>query len=235
MATVDIKKLFGESVKRLRSGLGISQEILAERANLHRTYISDVERGTRNLSLESITRLAAALEVSVPVLFPQFGEVATVDHLSPGISLVDVLLVEDNPDDVELTRHFFGQARFANRIHVAADGQAALDYLFCQGDYTERSVAETPLIILLDLQLPKVSGIEVLRQIKLDKQLSEIPVVVLTTSHVFEDFKECEHLGAADYILKPLDFKKLSQITPRLKLDWALFRPAEVGLTEKRA
>jgi CheY-like chemotaxis protein/DNA-binding XRE family transcriptional regulator len=230
VATIDIKKLFGESVKRLRSSLGISQEVLAERADLHRTYISDVERGTRNLSLESITRLAAALEVAVPVLFPAIGELGDLSHAAAGMSLVEVLLVEDNPDDVELTRHFFGQARFANHIHVAADGQEALDYLFCQGVHVKRSGEAMPLLILLDLLLPKINGLEVLRQIKADKRTRDIPVIVLTTSHVFDDFKECDRLGAADYIMKPLDFKKLSQITPRLKLDWALVKPEPARL-----
>ena len=234
MANIDIKKQFGESVKSLRSSLGISQETLAERADLHRTYISDVERGTRNLSLESIIRLAAALEVSVPVLFPQLADAGAINHLVDRVNLVDVLLVEDNPDDVELTRHFFGQARFVNRIHVVVDGQEALDYLFCQGEHARRPSGEMPLIILLDLKLPKVSGLEVLRQIKADKRTRDIPVIVLTTSHVFDDFKECDRLGAADYIMKPLDFRKLSQITPRLKLDWALLRPVKAELKKKR-
>ncbi len=226
MPITNIKKVFGETVKNRRSALGISQETLAERANLHRTYISDIERGTRNVSLENITRIAVALETSVHILFPQPTAVDASAVAAPSSGLVDVLLIEDNVDDIELTLNVFGQARFANHIEVVKDGQEALDYVFCQGRHTERSPDRFPGIILLDLFLPVLSGLEVLRQLKGDKRTRDIPVVVLTTSHVFDDFRACERLGAADYIMKPLDFKKLSQITPNLKLDWVLVKPA---------
>lgn len=229
MQTIDVKKSFGASVKAWRKQQGFSQEELAERANLHRTYISDVERGARNLSLESITRLAGALEIPTAALFPpalpagNAGSVGTNGHSK---ELVDILLVEDNADDVELTLHAFKQARFANRVQVVSDGQAALDFLLCQGEHSRRNPAERPQIVLLDLYLPKVSGMEVLRQLKADERTRQIPVVILTISQVFSDFSECERLGAETYIIKPLNFQRLSQITPRLKLDWALIKPA---------
>ena len=229
----EIQQLFGASVKAWRNRLGISQEDLAERSNLHRTYISDVERGARNLSLESISRLARALDVSVSTLFPETVEIDQLakDEEEGDCKYADILLVEDNSDDVDLTLHVLSKARFANRIHVASDGQEALDYLFCQGDYAKRNPAERPVIILLDLFLPTMPGLEVLRQIKADERTRSIPVVVLTISHVFDDFKECERLGAKNYIIKPLDFKKLSQITPQLRLNWALLKP---GKNERR-
>jgi CheY-like chemotaxis protein len=227
---VDVKKSFGTSVKTWRKRLGISQEALAERAELHRTYVSDVERGARNLSLESITRMAHALNIHVAELFP--AEVAiskTGNGKTNGFSkeIVEILLVEDNRDDVTLTLHAFKQSRVANRLHVATDGQEALDYLFCEGKYASRRSAGNPQMVLLDLYLPKVPGLEVLRRIKADERTRSIPVVVLSVSQTFSDFAECQRLGAETYIVKPLNFQRLSQVTPRLDLEWALFkRPA---------
>jgi CheY-like chemotaxis protein/DNA-binding XRE family transcriptional regulator len=227
---VDVKTTFGASVRAWRKRLGISQEILAERANLHRTYVSDVERGARNLSLESITRMAQALEIPVAELFPYplpesstGSAAASLAPPSHAPELVEILLVEDNVDDVELTMHTFQQARFSNRIQVAADGQEALDYLLCQGPHASRAGGR-PQIVLLDLYLPKVSGLDVLRRIKSEEKTRTIPVVILTISQVFSDFAECQRLGAETYIIKPLNFQRLSQITPRLHLDWALLK-----------
>jgi two-component system, response regulator len=226
---VDVKKIFGTSVKTWRKRLGISQEELAGRAELHRTYVSDVERGARNLSLESITRVAHALNISVAELFPsevpisKAGAGKTNGH---GTDLVEILLVEDNDDDTQLTLHAFKQSRIANRITVAADGQEALDYLFCEGKYARRPPVERPQLVLLDLYLPKVSGLEVLRRIKADERTWSIPVVILTISQMLNDFAECQRLGAETYILKPLNFQRLSQVTPRLNLDWVLFKPS---------
>jgi CheY-like chemotaxis protein/DNA-binding XRE family transcriptional regulator len=225
----DVKKKFGSSVKTWRKRLGISQEELAERADLHRTYVSDVERGARNLSLESITRVAHALNITVAELFPPEPAVARAVPVRGGglgNGLVDILLVEDNTDDVGLTMHAFKQSRVANRVSVAADGQEALDYLFCEGEYAGRTPDDQPRIVLLDLHLPKVNGLEVLRRLKADERTQAIPVVILTVSQAFSDFTECQRLGAETYIVKPLNFHRLSQITPRLNLDWALFKPA---------
>jgi len=223
---IDVKKQFGTALRAWREQLGFSQERLAERAELHRTYISDVERGARNLSLESITRLARAMEISVADLFPE--ETAKpkngATESAGAKGLVDILLVEDNADDVELTLHAFRQARMANRVHIASDGQQALDYLFDEKRLANRT--DIPQLVLLDLYLPKVNGIEVLRRMKTDERTRHIPVVVLTVSQVFSDFTECERLGAATYIIKPLNFQRLCQITPRLNFDWALFNPA---------
>jgi CheY-like chemotaxis protein/DNA-binding XRE family transcriptional regulator len=228
---MDTKKKFGTSVKSWRKKLGISQEKLAERADLHRTYVSDVERGARNLSLESITRMAAALNISVADLFPAD---APMDMKAPADKttgrahdLVEILLVEDNVDDVELTLRAFRHARIANRITVASDGQQALDYLFCEGEYMHRPPTERPQIVLLDLFLPLVSGLDVLRRIKADERTWTIPVVILTVSQTPYDFAECQRLGAATYIVKPLNFLRLSQVTPHLDLDWVLSKPTD--------
>ena len=221
--------MFGEAVRGWRKLLGISQEELAERADLHRTYVSDVERGTRNLSLESIERLARALEISVSALFPQPGvqnEGAGGGHAG---DLIDILLVEDNADDVELTLRAFKKSRFANRIHVVNDGAEALDYVFCRGRYARRRLKSNLQMILLDLNLPKVSGLEVLRRIKADKRTRQIPVVILTISDDHYDVTECRRLGAENYIVKPVDFQSLSQATPELNLNWVLLKPLKPG------
>jgi CheY-like chemotaxis protein/DNA-binding XRE family transcriptional regulator len=228
--TIDVKKLFGTSLKSWRARKGYSQEQLAERAQLHRTYVSDVERGARNLSLESITRLARALDISVASLFPpEFsgGVTGPLAEQGNGHDFVDVLLVEDNPEDVALTLHAFKQSRFANRVQVAGDGEEALDFIFCQGKYAHLQPTQRPQVVLLDLNLPKVSGLEVLRRIKADERTRTIPVVVLTVSEIFKDFTECERLGAGSYLIKPLNFLRLSQITPQLNLGWALIKPPE--------
>jgi CheY-like chemotaxis protein/DNA-binding XRE family transcriptional regulator len=234
VTTSDAKKNFGITVKSRRNQLGISQETLAERANLHRTYISDVERGARNLSLESMSKLARALDTSVSALFPPGGQseaAGTVEAGDPTARLIEILLVEDNPDDVEMTLQAFKKARFANRVQVVRDGAEALDYLFGGGKYSDRQAAGSPnLVILLDLFLPKVSGLEVLRRIKADKRTARIPVVILTVSLDDADVNECLRLGAEDYIVKPVTFQRLSKATPRLNLDWALLAPRAENL-----
>jgi CheY-like chemotaxis protein/DNA-binding transcriptional regulator YiaG len=227
----DVKKNFGTSVRVRRKQLGISQEELAERAELHRTYVSDVERGARNVSLESIEKLARALNVSVAALFPQSEPQGSfqvaVDGNGAGKDFVDVLLVEDNSNDVELTLHAFNNARFANRVHVVRDGAEALDYIFHRGEYALRRAEDRPQLILLDLNLPKVSGLEVLRKIKEDRDTRTIPVAILTTSQKDRDIAECLQLGAQVYITKPVDFVRLSEATPQLNLDWALIKSSE--------
>lgn len=224
MEISNAKISFAAAVKRSRGRLGLSQEELAERANLHRTYISDVERGARNLSLESISKLARALEMSVAALFtPLDGQAEDAPRQK---ELVDVLLVEDEPDDVELTLAAFKRARFSNRVDVVNDGQAALDYVFCNGIYAGRQPTNNPQVVLLDLKLPKLSGLDVLRQLKADKRARSIPVVVLTGSESPYDLAECRRMGAETCIPKPVDFQRLAEVTPQLSLTWALLRPA---------
>ena len=207
--------------------MGISQETLAERADLHRTYISDLERGQRNPSLKTILRLAHALEVSISTLFP-----AGLEHwkthgaFTAGLdqACVDILLVEDNADDAEMTLQSFHQARFANRVHLVPDGQEALDYLFCENKYAQRSHEQGPKLILLDLSLPKLSGLEVLRLIKADKRTRETPVIILTASKANADIAECRRLGALAFITKPLDWQEFGMAMKKFNLNWVLMK-----------
>lgn len=205
-----------------RRQLGLSQEALAERAELHRTYVCDVERGVRNLSLQSIEKLARALQTSVSSLFPSAG-----GHWPADSAPVEILLVEDNPDDVVVTLRAFKTARFLNHVHVVNDGAEALDYVFCRGKYAERNAAPRPFVVLLDLNLPKINGIEVLRRMKADPQTKDIPTIILTVSQKSEDIAECQKLGAFSYIVKPVDLSKLIRATSPHNLNWALLKSSE--------
>jgi CheY-like chemotaxis protein len=219
MATVDLKTLLGTAIKSGRSQLGISQEELAYRAGLHRTYISDLERGARNPSIESVEKLARGLQISVSMLF----EKATGARGAK--QLVEILLVEDNPRDVKLTMRAFQKARITNPVHVVGDGVEALDFLFATGSYAHRWEDRHPKVILLDLNLPKINGLEVLRRIKADRHTQHIPVIILTVSNWDRDINECRRLGAETYIVKPVDFQNLSEVTTRLSLAWVLVKP----------
>lgn len=220
--------LLGSAIKSRRHALRFSQEELAWRAGLNRTYVTDVERGVRNPSLATIDRLARALQTPLSVLLRDVdrargttgGMNAAIEKPSP----VDILFVEDNPRDVELTLRALRQARLANSIQVAPDGAEALDYLFCTGRYQDRKMEDRPRLVLLDLKLPRVDGLEVLRRMKSDERTRSVPVVVLTISEANQDISEARRLGAEAYIVKPVDFRRLSEITPKLSLSWTLLR-----------
>ncbi len=139
---------------------------------------------------------------------------------------VQILLVEDNPNDVELALHAFKKHRLSNRVHVARDGEEALDYLFCRGEWAERDRSTGPKIILLDLKLPKIDGIEVLRQIKKNPSTRSTPIVVLTSSSEEPDIEECYDLGVNSYIVKPVDFDQFSEAVAQLGFYWLLLNVA---------
>ena len=131
-----------------------------------------------------------------------------------------ILLVEDNPSDVGLTKRALSRSHIANEMVIAEDGQDALDYLFAAGKYAGREVGETPALILLDLKLPRVDGLEVLRRIRADERTRRLPVVILTTSREEQDVAQSYDLGANSYIRKPVDFKQFVESVERLGLYW---------------
>ena len=142
---------------------------------------------------------------------------------------VEILLVEDNPNDVELTLHAIRKNHISNRIHVVRDGAEALEFIFCTGAYAERNIQETPKVILLDLKLPKVDGLEVLQRIKADPRTRATPVVVLTSSREERDVVESYRLGVNSYIVKPVDFKKFTEAVQQMGLYWLLLnQPLQV-------
>ena len=218
-----MKNVLANAIKSTRSALGISQEELAARAGLHRTYVSDLERGARNPSLESVAKLAEALELSVPMLFEK----------AEYRKLIEILLVEDDPHDVELTLRAFRKMRLTNPIHVAPDGVEALDFLFGTGRYADRGI-RLPQLLLLDLNLPRKGGLEVLRAIKADGRTRDIPVVVLTVSTRNPDIEECRRLGAETYIVKPVRFESFRDAATILNLAWTLVKPTVTGNATNR-
>ena len=133
---------------------------------------------------------------------------------------VEILLVEDNPADVELTMHALRHNNLANRIHVARDGEEALNFLFCRGPHSKRSFDNPPRMVLLDLKLPKVDGLEVLRQLKGDSRTKAIPVVILTSSKEDRDMVSGYRFGVNSYIQKPVDFTAFRETIKQLGLYW---------------
>lgn len=227
---IEAPALFGQAVKTRRRELGISQEELAWRAGLNRSYVTDIERGVRNLSLTSIEKLASALKSPLSQLLLNVDRARGDDLDLPikGQEQVDILFVEDNQRDVELTLRVLRKAGLANSIHVAQDGIEALDYMFCSGTYADRRIMEPPHLVLLDLKLPRMSGLEVLRQLKANRVTRSVAVAVLTCSEDSQDVNEAKRLGAEAYIVKPVDFQRLSLVTPDLNFSWSLRKAANL-------
>jgi two-component system response regulator len=220
---VDIEKKFGAAIRKWREKLRFSQDDLAKRAHLHRTYICDVERGTRNVSLKNVKKLADALGIPLHTLFADLSVKSTAVPMTTD-EQVDILVVEDNADDVALTMRAFKSWGMSNRMYVVHDGVAALDFLFGTGPFSHRRPTDQPQVILLDMHLPKIDGLEVLRRIKADPRTHSIPIIVLTGSKDSRDITECKRMGVENYILKPVDFQSFSEISLRLNLQWALLK-----------
>ena len=130
------------------------------------------------------------------------------------------MLVEDNEDDIELTRLALADSRVANRLEILRDGEQALDYLLSQNQFKGRTHESDPALVLLDLKLPKIDGIEVLRAIRTEAKLKYLPVVILTTSNEDRDKVESYKLGANSYICKPVDFSQFNDVVKQLSLYW---------------
>ncbi|HWZ94990.1 MAG TPA: response regulator [Opitutaceae bacterium] len=143
---------------------------------------------------------------------------------------VELLLVEDNPQDLELALRALRKANLANRIHVARDGAEALEFIFCEGPYAARQITDCPKVILLDLKLPKVDGLAVLKRIKGDPRTKTIPVVVLTSSKEQSDVVESYQLSVNSYIVKPVNFEQFAKAVHDLGLYWLLLnQPPKVA------
>ena len=137
-----------------------------------------------------------------------------------------ILLVEDNDDDVQLTLRALRLHRIANTVHVVRDGAEALDFLFCRGVYADRPPEELPQLVLLDLKLPKVPGLDVLKQLREDPRTRRLPVVILTSSNVESDLATSYDLGANSYIRKPVDFTQFMEAVNQLGLYWLVLNEA---------
>jgi len=135
---------------------------------------------------------------------------------------IEILLVEDNPNDVELTLDALKENKLVNRVEVVRDGAEALDFIFCNGKYSHRDMNHQPKLILLDLKLPKVTGLEVLQKIRTDPRTRMLPIVVLTSSREERDIVESYELGVNSYIVKPVDFEQFSEAVRYLGFYWLL-------------
>lgn len=144
-----------------------------------------------------------------------------------------ILLVEDDPKDVELTLTALEEYNLANEVVVARDGAEALDYLYCRGQFSSRS-SENPAVLLLDLKLPKVDGLEVLQQLKSDEKLRLIPVVVLTSSNQEKDMIASYRLGVNAYVVKPVDFHEFVNAIKELGVFWAVINEPPPGSVQKK-
>jgi CheY-like chemotaxis protein len=143
---------------------------------------------------------------------------------------VEILLVEDNPQDLELALRALRKANVTNRIQVARDGAEALEFIFCEGPHAGRKIEDTPRVILLDLKLPKVDGMEVLTRVKTDPRTRAIPVVVLTSSKEQNDVVESYQLGVNSYIVKPVNFERFVEAVQQLGMYWLLLnQPPNLG------
>jgi two-component system, response regulator len=140
-----------------------------------------------------------------------------------GKSVVEILLVEDNPSDVEITLYALKKGKITNHVHVARDGEEALDFIFCMGNYKERDISHIPKLIILDLQLPKISGIEILRKVRANERTLGIPVIVLTNSRNNYDILETTRLRIDSYILKPFDVDQFVESVRQIGFYWILF------------
>jgi two-component system response regulator len=140
--------------------------------------------------------------------------------IDDGTHAVDILLADDNDNDIELTIRAFNKHRIVNSIHVVHDGQEALEYLFCTDRYAHRSINDLPKVVLLDVKMPFVDGIEVLRRIRTDPRTHELPVVMLTSSSLDRDAIECYNLGVNSYIVKPVDFEQFHEAARIIGFYW---------------
>lgn len=142
---------------------------------------------------------------------------------------VEILLVEDNPNDAELAIRALKKHNLANKVYVVKDGVEALDFIFGTGTYSHRDVNDKPKVVFLDLKLPKVDGLDVLKKIKSDERTKTIPVVVLTSSTEERDIIESYQLGVNSYIVKPIDFDKFVDAVSELGLYWLLLNQPPIG------
>lgn len=200
-----------EVLKARRVQLGLSQSEVGSRAGLHRTYVSEVERGAQNITIETLWRLAEALETTVLLLI----EDATIAIRAS--DPIEVLLIEDNAADIHMVKRTLQASKISSNLTVLSDGKDALDYLNRKGAYAD---AKAPDLILLDLHLPRKNGYEILKEIRGDNRLKPIPVVILTNSETDTDITKSYEMHANTFITKPLNQKQFQDAISHVLEYW---------------
>lgn len=202
-----ILRQFGAAVRTLRKERGISQEELAHLSGLHRTYITDIERGARNVSLKNIERISQAVGLQLSDVFVRFEREAA--SASGANGPVEILLVEDDERFIDLTLLMLKDWNIGNSVHVERNGTDALAYL-------AGASGRLPSVILLDLSMPSSDGFDVLHHLRNDRQNSCIPVIVMTASANDVDRERCAQYGVEEYLTMPVDAFALSSVMARL-------------------
>jgi two-component system response regulator len=149
--------------------------------------------------------------------------------VSATLGYVDILLVEDSPTELELTESALRATNLDCQLQIARDGEEALDFLLCRGPFRERDITQGPRVVLLDLKLPKIDGLEVLRALRQDPRTAILPVVVLTSSAEDQDLIESYQLGVNSYIVKPVDFERFTDVIKELGIYWLLLNQQPPG------
>ena len=215
--TRDLLSNLGSVVKERRQELGFSQEELAERSGLHRTYITDIERGVRNITLKSATKVADALELSLTSIFAKVER----DHefgSQEGLESLGILLVDNDPHQLEFMTNALKENGVVNPIFRAKTGGEALELMLgpSQADKPR------PGVILIDLRLPDMNGFDVIRKLRSDARTKSIPVAVLSSSRSGEEDREGKALGVKAFITKPVYFSEFSVVMSQLGFRWLL-------------
>jgi len=201
-----------EVLKERRVELGVSQAELATRAGLHRTYISEVERGAQNITIETLSKIADALETTVLVLMEDATNASRISA-----DPIEIVLAEDNPADVHIIERCLKSSKIPNNLTVLRDGKKAIDYLNGEG---ENKDVRVPDLIFLDLHLPKINGFEILEQLKSTARLRQVPIVVLTNSESSVDISKCYELYANTFVTKPATQKEFQDAINKVLDYW---------------
>lgn len=232
----NIQQNFGTVIRALRRERNLSQEELANLSGLHRTYITDIERGTRNVSLKNITRIAAAMNLSLQEMFMLVDQCSRDERniLSDSIAKgsfrdepIEIVLIEDDQNFVELTLYALNKGNIINHVRVLHDGEEAQRYLFDKR-MVENEKKPIPGVILLDLFLPLIDGFQLLENIKNNESTKNIPVVVMTSSVSRADMDRCLALGVEAYLTKPISIENFTDVMRTLGFRSILFDREEV-------